>query len=112
MPVPRMTTALLVSSLVRRAQQQGAAATILAHGDDMAGSLTLIARDRQGGSRLYTATSDIDGTPSWIELNAVPLDDTAVAERLMRLRTRDPDAWLVEFEISDLLSFLKGEPTP
>jgi len=97
--LPRLTTRVWVSALVRRCNVQGVAATVIRHGFDEAGSVLLLARQRDGKCRLFGATQQGDGQRAWLPLTgrepATEADADAIIEKQKRF---DPDVWVVEIE--------------
>jgi hypothetical protein len=87
-----------VAALIRRAEQQGAYATVARKGDPRAGAVLVKAIDRRAGTaRLYAEAFGRDGERIWME----PVGSTAEAELdayAARAARIDPDLWLVEIE--------------
>ncbi len=76
-------------------------ATVLAKGDAMSGSVSLVRRKRDGQNDWYAATSD----GSLLLIGKESLGDQDINQKLERLRHNDPDAWVVEVECDDLKLF-------
>ena len=101
-PAPRLTSAMLVSALIRRVQVEGGFGTVIQHGDDQAGAILLECADRGQVSQLLERVTDIDGRQHWRPADANPsADPAAYQERLDRRRNSDPDLWIVELDIAD-----------
>lgn len=107
-PLPRLTTGMWISSVLRRTQANGIMATVLAVGDQSYGSVLIAARARSGLARLYTATMNQDGGRAWIETTKTALSDSEVLERTEALRKRDRDMWVLEIETEDPEPYLDG----
>jgi hypothetical protein len=90
-----------VNALVRRAATANIMATVLAKGDAMAGSISLVQRNRHGQNKWYAATSD----GALLLIGKESLSDSDVSEKVERLRRNDPDAWVVELECDDVQQF-------
>lgn len=101
----RLTSKLLVSALVRRAQAQGGHAMVLRHGDDGAGAVLLLGLDRGRFVALLERALDRDGRYRWARCG--PADDDVAARDayLERRRRQDPDLWLVELDIAEVERF-------
>lgn len=95
-PVNRLRTHIQATALLRRAQGQGAYATVLRRGDPDAGALHVTVRTLDGSARLYSPIRDMEGNPAW--LATPPAPEREVDERTARLADRDPDIWIVEIE--------------
>ena len=94
----RLATGALVNALIRRANQAGGFATVLAKGDATAGAVLVVAQDRGTHVRLWERGLGPSGD---IELIAVgPEGDAqALADYWVRRRRNDPDLWVVELDI-------------
>ena len=93
-----LSSDLWVSALIRRAQIEGAYATVVAKGDDRAGSVIVKAYDTSTRTaRLYTEAFGTDGDRLWIQ----PVTSDSESELdayVARQRGYDPDLWVVEIE--------------
>ena len=95
----RLTSALLVSALLRKLQSEGGMGAVLAKGDETAGALLLIFSDRGAASAMRERGLFADGTPGWIKTGpGNPADADALTAYLERRRSIDPDLWIVELE--------------
>jgi hypothetical protein len=94
----RLASAMLVNALVRRANQEGGFATILARGDDTAGALIVIAQHRGEGAQAYERGIGPAGKVALIPVG--PTDDpAALTDYWQRRRRNDPDLWVVEVDV-------------
>ena len=101
-----LPTDLWVQALIRRAQMQGAFATVLRKGDARAGAVLVKAVNRRAGTtRLYAEALRGDGERIWMEPvgSEAEADLDAYADRAGR---RDPDLWVVEVEDAEGRHFL------
>jgi hypothetical protein len=101
-----LQTEFWVQALIRRAQMQGAFATVLRKGDPRAGAVLVKAVNRRAGTtRLYAEALRGDGERVWMQPigSEVEADLDAYAERAWR---RDPDLWVVEVEDAEGRHFL------
>lgn len=93
-----LSSDLWVAALIRRAEQQGAYATVARKGDARAGAVLVKAIDRRAGTaRLYSEAFARDGDRMWME----PVDSTDETELdayVARAARIDPDLWVVEIE--------------
>ncbi len=76
--------------------------TVLHRGDDVAGSVVLIHRDRAGAQRALTRVAGQDQSYHWQVGATGELVDTWVA----RQRSFDPDLWVIELDTPDLARFI------
>lgn len=87
----RLPTGLLVTAMLRRANDAGGSGMVLGRGDAQAGGiLALVVED--GTERLFERGLGPDGHTALIE--STPADDVTGYWR--RRRARDPDLWVVE----------------
>ncbi|MET0307106.1 MAG: DUF1491 family protein [Sphingomonas sp.] len=97
----RLTSTMLVSALVRRANQEGGSAMILAKGDATAGAILLLAYERGANPRFLERGIGPDGMPALLPSGPGELADEAeVAAYWQRRRSRDSDLWVVELDIA------------
>ncbi|GAW41303.1 hypothetical protein SH203_01707 [Brevundimonas sp. SH203] len=93
-----LSSDLWVSALIRRAQIEGAYATVVKKGDDRAGSVIVKAYDTSTRTaRLFTEAFGPDGDRLWIQ----PVTSDSESELdayIARQRGYDPDLWVVEIE--------------
>ncbi|TGX53304.1 DUF1491 family protein [Sphingomonas gei] len=102
----RLTSALLVSALVRRADQQGGSAMILAKGDAGAGGILLVTYYKGSNPRLFERGSDPQGAPTLLPAGPQDIaDEMAVRDYWQRRRGFDRDLWVVELDIADAERF-------
>lgn len=100
---PRLTSAMLVSALVRRVNNEGGAATVLAKGDTTAGAILLILMERGIVQSVRERVLGGNGAYSWISVG--PHDQADRDAYLNRRRDRDSDLWLVELDIANAERF-------
>ncbi|WP_164497937.1 DUF1491 family protein [Sphingosinithalassobacter portus] len=102
----RPTSSLLVNALIRRVFAQGGHAAVLAHGDDTAGAILILAVDRGEDPRFYERGLGPDGRPALI--CSGPTDNPLVAEirdYWQKRRVSDPDLWVVELDVAQAERF-------
>jgi hypothetical protein len=97
----RLTSQVLVSSLIRRAEAEGGFGAVLARGDATAGAVLLILAERGTRNRLLERLLQPDGHYAWQESGPSAADEGEFAAWLARRRRTDPDLWLVELDVAD-----------
>lgn len=99
MTLPRLTAKLWVSALIRRVQQDGGFATVLARGDEAAGGVLLVLAHPGAPVRVLQRVTRPDGF-AWQVATGVAADDPqALQDYLDRQRRYDADLWIVELDI-------------
>lgn len=86
---------------MRRVSAAGDFATVLYRGDDIAGSVVIVHRNRDGGQRALTRITGPDGT-RW----RVGATGEAIDPWIARQRGYDPDLWVIELDTPDLARFI------
>jgi hypothetical protein len=99
----RLTSAMLVSAMIRRVSQAGGNATVLAKGSPESGSILLICMEKGIVQSLRERVLGIDGRYIWGETG--PADSAERDAYLARRRARDPDIWLIELDIAQAERF-------
>jgi hypothetical protein len=103
---PRLTSAVLVSALVRRADQAGGSAMVLAKGDASAGGILLVAYHKGTNPRFLERGLGAEGVPALIASGPQDIADEAeVSAYWQRRRGFDGDLWVVELDIADAERF-------
>jgi hypothetical protein len=102
---PRLTSQVLVSSLLRRAEAEGGFGAVLAKGDATAGAVMVVVAERGVRTLLLERLLQPDGTYSWQDNGRAGEDDAAFRDLLARRRRGDPDLWLVELDVADARRF-------
>jgi len=91
----RVTSALFVAALTRRAFAEGASAAIVRHGAEEAGAIFVVVDHLNGQSDLYGPA------PQALFDEGRPMDrvfQRLIAARLEREKRFDPDLWVVAIE--------------
>lgn len=101
---PRLTSAMLVSALIRRVSGAGGNATVVKKGDPTAGAILLICMEKGVVQSVRERVLGIDNIYAWIAVGP----DEAVARDayLERRQTRDCDLWIVELDIANAERFV------
>lgn len=93
-----LSSDLWVSALIRRAEIEGAYATVVKKGDERAGSVIVKAYDTSTRTaKLYTEAFGSDGERLWIQ-PVVSDSESELDVYIARQRGYDPDLWVVEIE--------------
>lgn len=93
-----LSTDVWVSALIRRAELDGAFATVVRKGDQRAGDVVIKAYNTsERTARLFSQSLDMQGQPLWIQPVASEMESELDAY-LERRRKYDPDLWVVEVE--------------
>lgn len=95
----RLATGFWVRALLRRFAADGSSAMVLKKGDEDAGSVLIVLRDRHGGEAVLREEGGKEG-PGWIRADPGS-GPGALEDYLERQRRYDPDLWLVEIEVPD-----------
>ncbi len=103
-PCPSRVSELLLSTdvwagaLIRRAELEGAYATVVKKGDARGGAVIVKAYNTDARTaRLYTEATGQDGEPLWIQ-PVVSDSESELDAYIERQRRYDPDLWVVEIE--------------
>ena len=99
---PRLTSAMLVSAMIRRVQAAGGFAVVVHRGDAQAGAILVECADRGQRHILLERTTSMDGADNWrIADDDVAADAAAHDRRIERRRASDADLWVIELDIAD-----------
>lgn len=102
----RLTSQVLVSSLLRRAEVAGGFGAVLAKGDATAGAVMVIVAERGVRTMLLERLLQPDGNYAWHDNGRAGADDIEFGELLARRRRSDPDLWLIELDVADPEAFV------
>ena len=105
MSTPRAASGLLVSALLRAAGRDGGFAAVLARGDQQAGGIVLVIRERG----TLAALRERHGQ-EWRIAGPAILEEDTVEEYCRRARSRDPDLWLAELDVPAAQRFIDALP--
>jgi hypothetical protein len=102
----RLTSAMLVSSLIRLVTQAGGNATVLAKGDAGAGAILLVCTERGVFKSIQERILNMEGTYRWQPVGPdATRPSTEVDAYLGRRRASDSDTWLIELDIANAERF-------
>lgn len=115
----RLSSDFVVSALVRRAQNDGAYATVARHGDDMAGAIFVLVDGLSGKVALYGPAppmmddgplpddAALTGNRLFAVRQLLPEPSRAAAEAVLANEARfDPDLWIVDIEDKHMRAFV------
>lgn len=110
----RLTTALWVAALVRRANDGGAFASLAKTGASEAGAIYVMVGNQSGQWDLFAPAVQTaylsDGLSERLfEKVSSLVSEAEITERLASERRFDPDIWIVEIEDRQMRSFLPEE---
>jgi hypothetical protein len=101
----RLSSQVLVSSLLRRAEAEGGFGAVLAKGDATAGAVMVVMAERGLRTALLERLLQPDGHYAWRDSGQAVADDEAFRAWLERRRRHDPDLWLIELDVADAERF-------
>lgn len=102
----RVTSALLVSALVRRVNHEGGSAAVLAKGDPTAGAILLLTMERGANPRFFERGLGPGGKSGLLASGPASFaSDDEVSAYWQRRRRQDSDLWVVELDIADAERF-------
>ena len=101
----RLTSQVLVSSLIRRAEAAGGFGAVLAKGDATAGAVLVILAERGVRTALLERLLQPDGHYAWQETGRTAADEAEFRALLERRRRFDPDLWLLELDVASAERF-------
>lgn len=102
----RLASGVMVSALIRAAEQAGGSAMVLAKGDATAGGILLLTIERGANPRFFERGLGPDGEPALIRAGPTQLaDDSDTNDYWQRRRARDSDLWVIELDIASAERF-------
>lgn len=91
-----LKTSFWAPALIRRAELEGAFASVLHRGDPDAGAALIKVRTLDGSAVLYRSMRDMDGTRIWHPKG--PLDEDILDLDIRKALVADPDLWVIEID--------------
>ena len=101
----RLTSQIMVSALLRRAEAEGGFGAVLARGDPTAGAIMIVLAERGVRIVLLERLLQPDGRYAWQETGSGAVDDEAFRALLERRRSYDPDLWLLALDVASAERF-------
>lgn len=102
---PRLTAGMLVSALIRRAEELGGNGMVLARGDATAGAILVQLAERGVTGDLLERRLDERGDYRWSPTG--PDDADQRGDYIARRRRNDPDLWVVELDVADAMKLVQ-----
>ncbi len=102
----RLTSAMLVSALVRRAGLEGGFAAVMRRGDATSGTILVRCLEKGIATGLFERAPDLSGGYHLIACGPEgEAPEEAVAAYLMRRERIDTDLWIVELDVVEAKRF-------
>ena len=103
MSEPRLKTRFWVQAALRQAQARGSYGAVVRSGDDDAGGILVLLRARDDATTLLSQTRTNDGGLAWMMVASAggAVDRATASAYVERALSRDPDLWIVEFDVED-----------
>ncbi|MET0248523.1 MAG: DUF1491 family protein [Sphingobium sp.] len=100
MAADRLTSAMLIGALRRRAEAAGGFCMVLAKGDETSGAILLQTLEQGCDTGLFERSPDYAGGHHLVPCGPdVGADPQSVTQYLARRRQSDPDLWIIELDI-------------
>ena len=101
----RLTSSVLATALLRRAQDEGGFGAVLAKGDPTAGAIAVILAEKGRKACFLERLLLPDGSYSWQSSRQDIENEEDFNAFLQRRRTSDPDLWILELDIASAERF-------
>ncbi len=102
----RLPSGVLVSALLRRVNDAGGMAMVLAKGDPQSGAILVITCEKGRQYRILERGIGGDGDPALVQSGPEDTDNQQeITEYWRRRRARDPDLWVIELDIANAERF-------
>ena len=101
----RLSSAVLASSLLRRAQAEGGVGAVIAKGDSTAGAIAVILAEKGKKACFLERLLQPDGSYSWQSSRQDVENEQEFTSFLERRRKSDPDLWILELDIASAERF-------
>ncbi len=96
---------VLATALLRRANDSGGMALVLARGDADAGMILIVTCEKGSDYKCLEQSSDLDGRAVLRPVGPMDGDLQAITDYWQRRRARDPDLWVIELDIAQAERF-------
>jgi hypothetical protein len=104
---PRLASGLLASALLRRVNDAGGMAMVLAKGDAISGAFLFVALSQGQDPRAFERGIGPDGESALVPAGPQPVEsESALTDYWQRRRARDPDLWVIELNIANAERFV------
>ena len=101
----RLTSQVLVSSLIRLAEGEGGFGAVYFKGDPTAGAVLVCLLERGVRKSLLERLLSAEGSYAWLDTGRAGTDETDFRAQIARRRRSDPDLWLVELDVASAEAF-------
>ncbi|MBY0305653.1 MAG: DUF1491 family protein [Sphingomonas sp.] len=106
----RLPSATVVGALLRRVNDAGGLAMVLAKGDQQAGAILVVTCNKGRQFNILERTMGPTGTARLMPVGVAGADGStddsqAIGAYWQRRRARDPDLWVIELDIPDAERF-------
>ncbi len=103
----RLPAHLIATALVRRVNQAGGSAMVLAKGHAQAGAFLVLTLNRGADPRFFERGMGQNGTVQLIASGPADFADSlAVSDYWQRRRRSDPDLWVIEVDVAEAERFV------
>ncbi len=106
----RLTSAMLVSAMIRRVAAKGGNVVVVARGDPTSGAVLLICMEKNVVRSVIERV--LDHTAGYVWTHVFDGDEPSREKYLARRRERDPDLWIVELDIANAERFAAEMSSP
>jgi hypothetical protein len=101
----RLASSVLVSALLRRAQDEGGFGAVVAKGDPTAGAIAVILAEKGRKACFLERLLQPDGHYAWQSARQDVENEEEFRSFLERRRKFDPDLWILELDIASAERF-------
>jgi len=102
----RLASGVIVSALIRRVNNEGGHAVVIAKGDPTSGSILLLCADRGRVSALRERLMTGDGRYEWQSVGPSEARESGdYGDYIERRRARDRDLWVLELDVPNAERF-------
>jgi hypothetical protein len=101
----RLASSVLVSALLRRAQDEGGFGAVLARGDATAGAIAVILAEKGRKACFLERLLQSDGRYAWQSARQEIENEEEFKSFLERRQRFDPDLWILELDIASAERF-------
>jgi hypothetical protein len=101
----RLSSQVLATALLRRAEQEGGFGVVLAKGDPTAGAIAVILAEKGRKACFLERLLQAEGAYSWQASRQDVENEEDFKSFLERCRRADPDLWILELDIASAERF-------
>jgi hypothetical protein len=103
----RLKSGILVGALIRHFNASGGFATVIAKGDDAAGSILVLAAQKGRVTGVFERLMSVGSGYVWTAVGPQDVEgEQEIEQYLARRRGNDPDLWLIELDTPDTARFV------